>query len=385
MEVAFITPSVSRSSGGIFEVELALAKSLQHLGCDIRVYGQNDENTSNDLSKWDPIKVETFSSIGPHAFRYSPSLKNAVVKSNCQIAHLQVIWMYTSVVANNWHKTGKPYVVTIHGMLEPWALKNAKWKKDIVKVLYENRCLKNAACIHAQTYKEYQDIRKFGLKNPVCVIPNGVDLPQDNLLSVKPVWYNQTNNKKVLLFIGRLHPKKGLDNLLKAWASVVDKKEWCLVIAGWGDSEYMDALKTATKELQIEDDVIFAGPQFEAEKQRTFMAADAFILPSFSEGLPMAVLEAWSYQLPTLITPACNLPDSFENNAAIKIEPTPDSIVQGLQNLFLMTEEQRKLQGKIGFELVKAKYTWNKIAQQMASVYRWILSGNKKPDYVYTD
>ena len=383
MKVAFITPSVSRSSGGIFEVELALAKALTDTGCEVEVYGQTDENTVHDLPKWNSIKVYTYPSIGPHAFRYSPALKNAIVKSDSQVGHLQVLWMYTSVVTNHWFRAGKPYIVTIHGMLEPWALNNAGWKKKIVEFLYEGRCLKNAACIHAHTYKEYLDIRKFGLTNPVSIIPNGVDLPNTMSVAEKPAWYAQAKNRKVLLFISRLHPKKGLENLLEAWATLAPQsKEWCLVIAGWGDKDYAQSLKDKTSALAIEEDVIFAGPLFEQEKHKAFTHADAFILPSLSEGLPMAILEAWSYKVPALITPACNLPEGYQANAALKIEPNPKSIATGLKELFALTDEQRHQLGTNGYELVLEKYTWDKIAEQMAEVYKWVVGGGAPPKTV---
>ncbi|KAA5548772.1 glycosyltransferase [Adhaeribacter rhizoryzae] len=385
MKVAFITPSVSRSSGGIFEVELALAKSLTAVGCEVEVYGQNDENTQHDLPRWESIKVYTYPSIGPHAFRYSPALKNAVVKSNCQVGHLQVLWMYTSVVTNHWFSAGKPYVVTIHGMLEPWALQNAGWKKKIVTFLYEGRCLKNANCIHAHTYKEYQDIRKFGLTNPVSIIPNGVDLPDTKPVTQKPAWYAQTNNRKVVLFISRLHPKKGIENMLEAWATLSQHPDWCLVIAGWGDNEYAQSLKNKVRELGLENSIIFTGPLFNQEKHLAFTHADAFILPSLSEGLPMAILEAWSYKVPAVITPACNIPEGYEANAAIKIEPNPTNIAAGLQHLFSLTDDQRQELGQNGYDLVLQKYTWDKIAQQMAQVYEWVANGGQAPATILFD
>ena len=385
MKVAFITPSVSRSSGGIFEVELALAKSLTEVGVEVQVYGQQDENTQNDLPRWNAIKVFTFPSIGPHAFRYSPALKNAIVKSECQVGHLQVLWMYTSVVTNHWFSSGKPYIVTIHGMLEPWALKNAGWKKKIVEFLYEGRCLKNAACIHAHTYKEYKDIRQFGLTNPVSIIPNGVDLPDTKPVTQKPAWYGQAKNRKVVLFISRLHPKKGIENMLEAWGNLTNRQQWCLVIAGWGDNDYAQSLKDKVRNLGLEDDIIFVGPLFDQEKHLAFTHAEAFILPSLSEGLPMAILEAWSYKVPALITPACNLPEGYEAEAAIKIEPNPASIATGLQHLFALTDEQRQQLGQNGYELVLKKYTWDKIAQQMAEVYKWVLEGGPHPNTVLFD
>jgi poly(glycerol-phosphate) alpha-glucosyltransferase len=383
MKIAFITPSVSRSAGGIFEIELALARSLHDKGHIIKVYGQLDENTVNDLPRWEPMNINVFTSIGPHSFRFSPSLQKAVLNSNCDVAHLHVIWMYTSLVINKWHKTGRPYIVTINGMLEPWALKNANWKKQVAKFLYEDRCLTNAACIHANTYKEYIDIRKFGLKKPVCIIPNGVDLPGNNISIKTPAWFHKVNNRKVLLYLGRLHPKKGLDNLILAWAQIANQtKHWCLVIAGWGEKEYVQRLESKSEELKQEENIIYAGAQFGQEKNNTFAHADAFILPSFSEGLPMAILEAWSYKLPVLSTVACNIPEGYNEHAAIEIDSSPSGIVKGLNQLFCFSHEERIQMGKNGFDLINKKFTWDKVANQMTAVYKWVLQGGKIPETI---
>jgi poly(glycerol-phosphate) alpha-glucosyltransferase len=386
MKVAFITPSVSRSAGGIFEVEIALAKSLQESGCDVEVYSQTDENTEKDLVKWNSIKVNVFPSIGPHAFRYSPLLNRAVLSSNCDIAHLHVMWMYTSVVTNNWHKTGKPYITTIHGMLEPWALRNAKFKKKVVELLYERKCLENATCIHAHTLKEYSDIRSFGLKNPVCIIPNGVDIPIFNNFLEKPQWFKQTNNRKVLLYLGRLHPKKGLEALLSAWKNTVtEHHDWCLVIAGWGDKSYTEFLRKKIIEDKQEANIFLPGPQFDQEKNRSFANASGFILPSLSEGLPMAILEAWSYKLPVLSTPACNIPEGYERNAALKILPDQNGIEKGLKKLFSLSSDTRSTMGENGYRLTIEKFTWQKIGEQMAEVYKWVTFGGEKPHNVVMD
>jgi poly(glycerol-phosphate) alpha-glucosyltransferase len=190
----------------------------------------------------------------------------------------------------------------------------------------------------------------------------------------------------VLLFISRLHPKKGLENLLQAWANLAQgNQKWCLVIAGWGDKEYAQSLNNLVADLQIDRSVIFTGPLFESEKHKAFSHADAFILPSLSEGLPMAILEAWSYKVPVLITPACNLPEGYQAQAAIKIEPNPSAIEAGLQTLFSLSEEQRKALGENGYQLVLAKYTWDKIAQQMAFLYNWVVKGGEKPESVLLD
>ena len=237
------------------------------------------------------------------------------------LIHIQSIWMHLSYINAKYNsKTGTPYIISTHGMLDSWQLNQSIWKnlkKRIVLQLYEHKHLNNANCIHALCKKEYHAIRKFGLKNPIAIIPNGVDLPVDIVHKENHTllpWKNDNNRTKTLLFLSRLHRKKGIEKLLDAWLSArPNEHQWQLVIAGdTPDLLYTKSLIKRIKSLNLTDSVQLIGGQFDKAKHHCFCFADAFVLPSFSEGLPVAVLEAWSYGLTTLITPHCNLPEGFE-------------------------------------------------------------------------
>jgi poly(glycerol-phosphate) alpha-glucosyltransferase len=164
-----------------------------------------------------------------------------------------------------------------------------------------------------------------------------------------------------------------------------DAVPWHLVIAGWEQGGHLAELKQVAAELGIEETVHFVGPHFDHAKAASFIRADAFILPSFSEGLPMAVLEAWSYGLPVVITPHCNLPEGFNSNASIRVEPDIESIVKGLGVLMAMKAGERMAMGNRGFELVRKNFTWPVIAEQMCSVYQWVLDGGPPPGCMRID
>jgi poly(glycerol-phosphate) alpha-glucosyltransferase len=145
----------------------------------------------------------------------------------------------------------------------------------------------------------------------------------------------------------------------------------------------MNSLLQKTKELGIEESVQFIGGQFGANKEACFIDADAFILPSFSEGLPMAVLEAWAYKLPVLITPYCNLPEGVTHKAAIEIETSVESIAEGIQKLKAMDEESLAEIGENGFQLVLNKFTWEQVARSTNNLYQWIMGKGPKPNFVH--
>jgi poly(glycerol-phosphate) alpha-glucosyltransferase len=271
-------------------------------------------------------------------------------------------------------------------MLDPWAVQNSAWKKRLVGALFENRHLANATCLHALCEPEAQAIGAYGLKNPVCIIPNGIDLP-DITKDLDPPWGAKFAEKKILLFLGRIHPKKGLPALLAAWHQLrqagYSGAEWTLAIAGWDQDGHEDTLKQFVDVNSLQDSVIFLGPLFGEFKQAALNHADAFILPSYSEGLPMTVLEAWANKLPVLMTPQCNLPEGFASGAALNIQTKTEEIMVGLESLFSMSDTTREKMGESGFELVQSKFTWEKVAEQFYAVYSWMLGGGNPPSCVH--
>ncbi|MCS4122715.1 glycosyltransferase [Salinibacter ruber] len=387
MKTTILTPSLSRQAGGIFEAERRLSQALHRLpDVEIEVVGLRDEKTTADLPDWAPLTPTVLPTWGPEAFGYSPDLVNTLLGTDADLLHLHALWMYTTVAALQWRRaTQRPHVVSVHGMLDSWAVNNAEWKKQIVGWLYEHRSLRQAACLHALNDEEYEAIRDYGLETPVCVVPNGVDLP-GTAPDRAPPWAETgvPEGDRVLLFLGRLHPKKGLSELLAAWEKV-EPNGWHLAIIGWDDGGHEAVLQDQATEAGLTDRVHFLGPRFGEEKGAAFHHADAFILPSHSEGLPMAVLEAWSYRLPVLMTPACNLSEGFRSGAALSIEPSAQGIADGLGRLLDRTFDEWREMGEKGRALVEQSYTWPQIARTMREVYRWVLGEGPRPDCVYVD
>ena len=213
MRVGFLVSSVSREAGGLFQSVRGLAKAVASTNANVQVFGIRDEQSAVDLQEWRPLSVQTFRPI-LHAWGYSNQIVPAMLDADLDILSVHGLWKYCSVGSQRWHRqTGRPYVVHPHGMLEPWAVRNAMWKKRIAALLYENQHLRRAACLRALSEAEAQSIRSYGLRNPICVIPNGVDLPDLRESNAK----TQSANQKTLLYLGRLHPKKNISNLIRAW------------------------------------------------------------------------------------------------------------------------------------------------------------------------
>ena len=219
MKMAFLISSVSRQAGGVHASVCRLGQSLGDAGAvQLQVLGLRDEHTDEDIGHWSPLPTRAFPVRGPRQFGYAPQLKRALFDLDFDIVLNHGLWMYPSVAALAWHRrTRRPFIANPHGMLDEWAVKHSRWKKRLAGLLYENPTLQRAACIRALCRAEARSIRAYGLRNPICVIPNGIDL----IPATPPPWAGQIEpGRKVMLYLGRLHPKKGLSNVLRAWAQV---------------------------------------------------------------------------------------------------------------------------------------------------------------------
>lgn len=386
MRVGFLAASASRQAGGLLWAMAPLARELDNATCRVEVFAGHDHYSEDDLSYWGQVPLHVFDKQGPSSFGYCLGLSNRLQSTHLDLLHTHGLWMFPSVAVSTWGKrTGKPWIVSPHGMLDPWAIENSRLKKRLAGLAYENKHLRGAACLHALCQAEADAIRAYGLTNPIAVIPNGVELPELPAECANPGWaVDLPEGAQVLMFLGRLHPKKGLPALLQAWACVCCSSEpqWILVIAGWDQNGHRAELERIAFDLGIQSSVLFVGPQFGPQKAVSLQRANAFVLPSFSEGLPMAVLEAWAYGLPVLMTPQCNLPEGFAEGAAFAMEPDCASIAIALTALFGLSVESRKQMGESGRQLVEHRFAWPALASTMYEVYQWILGQGDKPSCV---
>jgi poly(glycerol-phosphate) alpha-glucosyltransferase len=377
MKILHLISGLSPRAGGIFYASQGLIKGSAELGARSLAVGLEDPAFNATVKMtWEPIPVTGFKpSIFLRPFGFALGLSAHVANVDPDIVHLHGVWMYPSIVASKWRaRSHGPLVITPHGMLDPWALKNSALIKRFAYWLYESGNLHSASCLHALCQQEYEDIRGLGLKNPVAIIPNGITLPE---LPSKG-----ETSPRTLLFLGRLHPKKGIGQLIEAWKLLgAAAQGWQLKVAGWGDQAYMKRIAHQAHGMNIS----FAGPLYGAEKAKAFAQASAFILPSLSEGLPMAVLEAWSYGLPVIMTRACNLELGFDAQAAIECEAQPEALAQALKKALIMPAPELNEMGQKGRALVAERFRWPTIAGQMNAVYQWLLNAGPKPECVHED
>ena len=411
MKVSFVTASVSRDAGGLYYSVRNLAWNLAHRpDLLLEIHGLDDRHAQDDEATWAPIRPTIHRRRGLSVLGYAPTMGEALIHGGYDLLHTHGIWQWPSAAVHEWHqRTKRPYLIAPRGMLDPWALARSRWKKWLVTNWYEAAHLRDAACLHALCASEAEAMRSYGLKNPICVIPNGIDMPVEEEDQRPEVGGQKSEDQpRVLLFLGRLHPKKGLVNALKAWkhalhstSNIQNSKshEWQFVVAGWDQVGHEADLKRLCTDLDLayaetpasnfltndkepitnNPSVVFAGPTFGEQKDQLLRRASAFILPSFSEGLPMSVLEAWSYRLPVLMTDYCNLPEGFTADAALRIGTDVTSIAEGMRLLLRSPASGLRSLGSNGRSLVERQFTWPQIAVQMKEVYDWVLGGESKP------
>ncbi len=301
--------------------------------------------------------------------------------SQISIIHQHGIWLLVCHGVTNFANSNQiPLIIAPRGMLEPWALNHSKWKKALAWKIYQKRDLLRATAFHATAQAEADSIRRLGFKQPIAVIPNGVQVP-------KPVECNYEKEGspkgrvRTALFLSRINPKKGLLMMLDAWKRVAPEG-WRLVIAGNDDSHHLPVVERKIRELRLEYHVDIVGPLFGAAKERAYRDANLFVLPSYSENFGIVVAEALSYGVPVLTTTGCPWQELESHDCGWWVEPTHAGIEACLSSALGTKGEELRAMGRRGRALVEAKYQWPGIAERMLEFYGWILNGGKRPGFV---
>jgi glycosyltransferase involved in cell wall biosynthesis len=387
LSIGIVSPTLSRSGGGIFPIVRAHARGLAQLpDASVTLYGLCDDAAKDDAASLSPVTARTY---WPRmrAFGYAPDLGRDLARATHDVVHQHGLWMYPSIAVTQWRRrTGRPTVISTQGMLEPWAISHSSSKKRIAAWMFERRNLESAACIHCSE-AEVAGVRAYGLTNPIAVLPNGIELRDERESPARPAW--MPASRRTLLFLGRLHAKKGLNELLRAWSALTRShpaitRAWTLAIAGWDDGGHAVGVQALARELGFSGtDVVFPGPLFGDDKEAALANADAFILPSFSEGFPMTALEAWAHALPILMTRECNVPAGFQAQAAIEITTDPLAMASVLASA-LARDDLAEI-GRNGLALVRRKYTWGAIVADLFATYQWLAGRAGIPPFVRMD
>lgn len=294
------------------------------------------------------------------------------------VVHVHAVWNFPSWWAMRCaYRSKVPYVVGPQGSFDPWALRQNRFGKRLYGAITEVPYFRRASRMQALTAKEAEQIRAFGIDIRTEIIPNGID---GRLLErtprPEPVRFGFTEGTRTLLFLSRIHPKKGLDMLIDAVARIRQRIPALRIVIAGDDagSGYLQVMRDRCEQAGVQDIISFIGEVQGSEKLETLSACDGFILPSYSEGLPVAAIEAMGMGLPVITTDQCNVPEIAENDAGFVVGATTSEIANAIVELFAAPEVRRRAVGANARRLVRERFTWDGIAGRALDLYEAMVS-----------
>jgi len=314
----------------------------------------------------------------------SPRMRRelAAAAKTAQIMHNHSLWMLPNIYPVSAVKRTQCRLITsTHGNLSEYMLGRSRWLKRMVWALGQGSVLRNSACLHATAEMEYYDIRRKGLFAPVAIIPNGIEIPPEQKR------FNNVCEPRRLLFLSRIHPQKGIDILLRAWARIERQYPgWELYIVGQEDDngKYLLQLQALAKVLRIER-VTFPGPAYGYEKSQTYWSAELFVLPTHSENFGLTVAEALAHGVPTIVSKGAPWPELEKKKCGWWIDIGVEPLTECLQEALTKSSEELFEMGTRGRQWMKHDFSWGSVGKKMKLTYEWLLGKTDKPVWIIKD
>lgn len=267
-----------------------------------------------------------------------------------------------------------PFVVSPRGMLAPAALAFSPAKKRVFWKLLQGPAIRSAACLHATSEQEYEEIRKFGLNQPVAIIPNGIDVPE--LPSQPPA---RPTAERIVLSLGRIHPKKGLVPLVHAWSRVEPKfPEWRLKIVGPSEAGHDNELRALAAAVGLTR-ISIENPVYGEAKATAYQEADIFVMPTLSENFGLTITEALAAGTPAISTKGAPWSGLDRQGCGWWIDNGIEPLAAALAHAMALPRETLKAKGEKGREWMVRDFSWDRVARDMLDVYRWLAFGTALP------
>ena len=365
MKICVITLTCSRLAGGLFYSVSELSRAVQGSGdFELEVWCVRDKEVDNDIAQWNGLNLKIYkNSAKIFGARASLAMMVDAAKKDFDLVHIHGSWNFCSIVGRIFMARGVPIVVSPRGMYDPWILGRSKTLKKIFFKTIERKLYSNSAFVHALNDKEAKSVGAV-VDCRVTVVPNGVHAVDERK------FFGAPGKNRKLIYIGRLHEKKGLVEFLQAWSNVSPaiRSGWIVEIYGWGDSDYVEKINDAIVNGNLGGQVGVKGEVYGEVKRSVLAEASAFFLPTKSEGLPMAILEAWSFGLPTLMTDDANLSIGFDRLAATRLSNVADWSVD-ISNFLSSFDGLSQIMSDNAIQLVSEKYLWASVGKEMADKY----------------
>lgn len=356
----------------------SLTRHIQRLGHQVQFH-----TALSDYSEYPDLDILPYHILHfPYndQFALSTNLyKN--LKAECrdaQIVQSNSLWQFSCFIHEYARRgTNAKSVIVPRGTLSPYALSLSSKKKKLILALGQRTALRKADMLIATCKQEYEDIRAFGLKQPVAILPNGLDLPL--LEDVK--------KKKTVVFLGRIHKVKGVDLLIEAWRKIEGTgnfKDWNLVIAGPTSSDYAKEMQTLASDLKS---VSFTGEVKGAHKNTLLAQSAIYVLPTHTENFGISIGEALACATPVVTTTGAPWSGLVDNDCGLWIDLSVDNLTCALEDMMSRPMEELTRMGQNGREWMKRDFSWDEIATKTIRSYEWLLdpANVEKPRWIITD
>jgi glycosyltransferase involved in cell wall biosynthesis len=379
-----VCESFAAPFGGISATSAQLSNHLSRAGA--RVVAISLDQAGDPRPRWplDPAVDDVRGAAAwPERLGYSGELGGRFESLPApDVVHLQGLWRaHFAQAASFACRNGVPVIVTVHGMLHRPALRQRALLKRVGRVVFQDEVFRTAHCLHATAEAEADEIRSFGIDRPIAIIPWGVDIPEhepaDRLDPESP------DRPRVVLFLGRLHPTKGLDPLLRAWARVIGRfPSWRLVLAGYDAGHYAATLKALAGELRLGDSLRITGPVEGSERDWLLAGADLLVLPSPSENFGLVVPEALVRGVPVIATHGSPWASLEAEKCGWWIPVGADALAAALTDALGRPSETLHAMGERGRHFARRRFAWQTVTTSVLDLYAWVRGLAPRPSFV---
>lgn len=388
MKITHVISTLAPEGGGPPVVAERLAATQADMGHDVSIVTHAFPAAAAESLRAVPgggevvVRETGASSLDRLLVRRSATVLRASIVGS-DFVHLHSMWHpILAVAARTARRAGVPYTVMPHGALDPWSLAQKSPKKSAAWTAVFRSMVNGAAYLHLLNDTERDLLGPLDLSVPTAVVPNGVHLPEvDSYTSAGDTsdWLPDVRERPYILFLSRLHHKKGLDHLAAAFDVVSRRvdgpfRDLQLVVAG-PDEGARAAFEQEVDARGLRPRVHLPGPLYGAAKFRALRGARAFCLPSRQEGFPVVALEAMACEVPVVLSTECRVPGVEESGAGIVVRLQPDSIADALERVVEDSDMQRRM-GRAGRDLVERQFTWTRVGEQTMTLYSRYVAGS---------
>lgn len=377
MKVVHVVAGLNEADGGPSHTLPELWRRQQMSGAEVTVCSTRaaDEAVAREI----PF-VNLYPRVFPQSLKRSPALAAALREemASADLCHNHGCWLHPNwAAASASRRLNKPLVISPLGHLDPWSLARHPWRKRAVRFLVEGRNWRSAAAFIAKSAMEAEALKRLGLNNRVEIIPNGIDSVQwkkevssDEFFERFPKFKGQ----RLLLFLSRLHPKKGADLLLKSWERIRSSRpEWRLVMVGEGEATWVDGLRHFVRTNGLEETVLFTGSLEGSLKRSALAAAELFVLPSHSENFGQVVLEALAAARPVVVTQGCPWPDVETRGCGWWIGAGGSALIESLRRAMSLSATELAAMGRAGSDWVLRDFDWDLLIRRHLELYQEVI------------